>query len=111
MKQFLKSSILVLALATAIPAFAQHGRHYHHRPYHGPTVVYRDNWVAPLILGGIAGAVIVREATRPVVVEQPQQVIIEQQPMIAEKKVICSEWREVQLSDGTVYRERTCSQR
>ena len=53
---------------------------YHQAQYHGPRVVYRDsNWVAPLIIGGIVGAVIARE-NAPVVIQQ-QPVIIQQEPI------------------------------
>ena len=77
--------------------------HEEHRP---PTVVYRDNdnWVGPLIIGGIAGAVIANaNQPRPVVVQQP---VIVQQPA-----TICTDWKEILTSDGQIYRERNCYQR
>ena len=70
--------------------------HYEHRP---ATVIYRDNdnWIAPLIIGGIAGAVIANQNQQPVIVQQPQ--------------TVCTTWKEIQQSDGQIYRERNCYQR
>jgi hypothetical protein len=81
-----------------------HGhRHFHRAP---PVVVYRDyNWVAPVVGGVILGAVI-NEAARPRVVEQP--VIV--QP-VQPTQPVCTEWREVMQSDGTIAKERTCYQK
>jgi hypothetical protein len=90
----MKKSILVIAaLAFSTVAFADmdcrwgidhrhHGcgprGHYSHQ---GPTVVYRDNnnWVAPLVIGGIAGIIIANQNRQPepVVVQQP--VYVQQQ--------------------------------
>ena len=68
--------------------------HEEHRPV---TVIYRnnDNWVAPLIIGSIAGAVIANTTRSPAVVQQQN---------------VCTEWKEIQQSDGKIYRERTCYQ-
>jgi hypothetical protein len=99
-----KLILSVLMLAVAGTASAQW---HHHR--NGPTVVYRDNnWVAPLILGGIAGVIIARES-QPVVVQQPP-VYIQQQPVIVQRQPICTEWKEIQTPDGQIYRERACTQ-
>lgn len=90
---------IVLALLTT-GSFAQH----HHR-WDRPVYVYRDNWVAPLIIGGIAGAIIMRES------QQPQPVIVQQQPVIVpQPQTVCSEWREILTADGRIYRERSCYQ-
>jgi len=105
----MKKFILVLSLlAIAGTASAQW---HHHHGYRGPTVVYRDNWVAPLIIGGIAGAVIAnsKQPDTVVVQQQPQSVIVERQPVIVQKQTVCSEWKEIQTSDGTIYRERSCT--
>ena len=95
-------AVLLLALA-AVPAIAQqwHGHRYNHH-YHG---YHGGGWVAPLIIGGVVGAVIANRPvtqTETVIVQQPQTVVIQRQP-------VCTEWREIQNSDGTIYRERTCT--
>lgn len=102
MKKILISIALVLS---AMPAMAQHW-HGHGIRHHGPKVIYRDNnWIAPLIIGGVVGAAI---ANRPaqaetVIIQPPQSVIVQRQ-------AICTEWREIQSPDGQIYRERTCTQ-
>jgi hypothetical protein len=103
----MKRFILTLSLL-AVAGTASAQWHHHHRPYYGPTVVYRDNWVAPLILGGIAGAVIARES-QPVIVQQPP-VLVQQSPVFVQRQPVCTEWKEIQNSDGQIYRERTCTQ-
>jgi hypothetical protein len=64
-----------------------------------------------LIIGGIAGAVIAnsKQPETVVVQQQPQSVIVERQPVIVQKQTVCSEWKEIQTSDGTIYRERSCT--
>jgi hypothetical protein len=105
MKKFILALSLLAVFGTANAQW-----HHYHRPYYGPTVVYRDNWVAPLIIGGIAGAVIANsKQPDTVVVQQPQSVIVERQPVIVQKQTVCSEWKEIQTSDGTIYRERSCT--
>ena len=100
----MKKLFITLALACAtLPALAQHhgqgfrhhGHHYRHPGYGG--------WVAPLIIGGAVGYALTRPD--PVIIQQP--VIIEQQPMPQNQN--CGPWKEVQTSDGKVYRERTCT--
>ena len=77
-----------------------------HNEYNPPIVIYRnnDNWIAPVIIGGIAGAIIVNQ-------NQPQPAIVQQQPVIVQQQNFCTEWKEIQQSDGKIYRERTCYQR
>jgi hypothetical protein len=105
MKKLLIISMLSLGLVA--PAFAQHYGHWRHHGH--PTVIYRDNnWVAPLILGGIAGAVIANQTQPSVVVQQPPMVI--QQPVYVQRQPVCTEWKEIQQPDGQIYRERTCTQ-
>lgn len=103
-------AVLLLTLA-AVPAMAQHWhghgfRHGHHGHYYGGG----GGWVAPLIIGGVVGAAIansretvVVQPQPPVYVQQPQTVVIQRQP-------VCTEWKEIQNSDGVIYRERTCTQ-
>jgi hypothetical protein len=103
----MKKIILALSLL-AVLGTANAQWHHHHRPYYGPTVIYRDsNWVAPLILGGIAGAVIANSRQpETVVVQQPPVVV--QQPVYVQRQPVCTEWKEIQQPDGTIYRERSC---
>ena len=96
MKKIILSMLLLVVAGTASAQW----RHHHHG--HGPTVIYRDNnWAAPLILGGIVGAVIAKQ--QPPVYEQPQ-------PVFVQRQTVCTEWKEIQYPDGQFYRERTCTQ-
>ena len=98
-------AIVLLTLAS-VPALAQHWHHGHRHHGHGPSVIYRDsNWIAPLIIGGVVGAAIANRPaqTETVIVQQPQTVVIQRQP-------VCTEWKEIQHPDGQIYRERTCTQ-
>ena len=103
----MKKLLLVLSLlAVAGSVSAQ----WHHHGHHGPRVVYRDsNWVAPLIIGGIAGAIIARE-TAPVVIQQPAIIMQPQTSVYVQRQTVCTEWKEIQQPDGQIYRERTCTQ-
>jgi hypothetical protein len=99
MKKLLLSFVLLLI---SVPALAQHW-HHHHR-YHGSVRHYgHNNWVAPLIIGGVVGAAI---ANRPAPAET---VIVQQQPVYFPQES-CTAWREIQTQDGRIYRERTCTQ-
>ena len=101
----MKRVLLALALfATAGTASAQW--HHGHRPHGYYGGYYGGGWVAPLIIGGVVGAAIANRPTtqtETVIVQQPQTVVIQRQP-------VCTEWKEIQNSDGTIYRERTCTQ-
>ena len=98
-------AVLLLTLAT-VPAMAQqwHGHGFRH---HGHPMYYGGGgWVAPLIIGGVVGAAIANRPTtqtETVIVQQPQTVVIQRQP-------VCTEWTETQHSDGTITRTRTCTQ-
>jgi len=96
--------------STAAVADPYHG-HRGHNGHRGPTVIYRDNnnWVAPLIIGGFAAAIIA-DANKRAVEEQRQVIIVQQEPMITTPLVNCTAWKEIQNGDGTIYRERTCYQ-
>lgn len=102
----MKKLLAVLLLTVSASAMAQHGfRHYHHGGYYGG---YGYGWVAPTIIGGVIGYEIARTQS-PIIVQQP--VIVQQQPTINYGQTqICTEWKEVQTSDGKIYRERTCTQ-
>jgi len=96
----MKKIILVLSLL-AVLGTANAQWHHHHRPYYGPTVIYRDsNWVAPLIIGGIAGAVIANSRQpEPVVVQQPPTVIVQQpvesQPVFVQDPPVGYHWERI----------------
>ena len=106
----MKKLIALILLTVSVSAIAQPGfRHYHgHGYYPGPNY----SWVAPSIIGGVIGYEIARNYP-PVIVQQP--VVIQQAPMPPAtvyygQSQQCSEWVEVQQSDGTVTRTRTCRQ-
>jgi len=102
MKKIILSMLLLVIAGTASAQW--------HHDYRGPRVVYRDsNWVAPLIIGGIAGAVIANQNQQPVIVQQ-QPVYVQPQPVIVQRQTVCTEWKEIQTPDGQIYRERACSQ-
>ena len=103
----MKKILISLALLmVTVPALAQHWWHGHHGPY-GHARYYghygHNNWVAPLIIGGVVGAVI---ANRPA---QADTVIVQQQPIYVPQES-CTPWKEIQTLDGKIYRERTCTQ-
>lgn len=101
MKQIL--SIAILALA-AVPALAQHrGHHGHHN--HRPAG--SANWIAPLILGGVVGYVITRNNELVIVPQAPVPV---PQPSVIYNTPHCGPWTETVQYDGTIVRQRTCTQ-
>jgi hypothetical protein len=98
----MKKLFITLALACAtLPALAQHHGFRHHGHYRGPSIGW---WVAPVVVGAI-GYELGRQQT--VIVQQPQQVIVEQPPIVQNQN--CGPWKEVQTPDGRIYRERTCT--
>jgi hypothetical protein len=89
----MKKVIASIALACiSLTAAAQH----HPRGY--PHAVYKPGmgWVVPMIISGVI--------TYEIVKQQQPQVIIQQQ------QVVCTEWKEIQTSDGKIYRERSCKE-
>ncbi len=109
MKKILAVAVLALA---SIPAMAQHYhhgyriQHHHHHHHRSP------NW-GPVIGGAILGAVIYDIYNRPVVVQQPP-VVVQQPPVVVQQYPQpvqnCTPWTEVQNSDGSITRSRTCTQ-
>ena len=84
-----------------------HNRYWHNKGHHGPVVIRESgSWIAPLIGGVIVGSIIADANKR----EQEKQVVVVQQPqtVIVAPAENCTAWKEIQTSDGTTYRERTC---
>ena len=98
MKKILVALSLVALTGTAMAQHHGHGFR-HHGHYRGPSMGW---WVAPVVVGAIS-----YELGR-------QQVIVQQQPVIVQQQTVqtqtCTDWKEVQTSDGKIYRERTCTQ-
>jgi hypothetical protein len=103
----MKKLFLVLSML-AVVGTANAQWHHHGGYYRGGGYYQGGNWVAPLIIGGVAGAIIARES-QPVIVQQPP-VVVQQQPIYVQRQPVCTEWKEIQHPDGQIYRERTCSQ-
>ena len=91
----MKRLLLTLALITSSTAFA-HGPHGYWR--HGGD--NRWFWMAPMVAGGV----VVYEAMKPPVVQQP--VVIYQNSVINDSN--CSPWTQIQNPDGTTTMTRTC---
>lgn len=104
MKKFL--AILLITVSGTVSA-SPHGyyggyRHHGHAMYYGGS---NSGWIAPLIIGGVVGAVI---ANRPTT--QTETVIVRPQPLIVQQQQNCTVWTETQNPDGTITRTRTCTQ-
>jgi len=109
----------VILSAFAGSALAQHpyqrpgspslNHYHHHHHYRVPPRVHNRNWVAPAIITGIGTAIIIDHMHRR---NYPGPVVVEEvlTPVPVTPIPQCSSWREVQLGDGTVYRERICTQ-
>jgi hypothetical protein len=105
----MKSKILgITLLLVAGSASAQHFRHHGH---HGHWVHSGgSNWVPALIAGGIVGVAIANSRQPETVIIQQPSVILRNPPVYVERQPVCTEWKEIQTTDGTIYRERTCTQ-
>lgn len=104
MKKLL-AAIILSSFATV--SYAQH-RHHHNFHHHHYRPNYNHNMA---ILGAaVLGAGITYMATRPhpVIVQEP--VYVEQRPVYIERQDVqkCTGWREIQTSNGQIYRERYC---
>ena len=106
MKRVITALALLAVAGTASAQWHHHGYHGGYR-YHGGYS--GGGWVAPLIIGGVVGAVIANNRD-PIVVQQPPVIVQQPQSVIIQRQPVCTEWREIQNSDGTIYRERTCTQ-
>lgn len=94
----------MLLVAGTASAQWQHRHHLEPRT----VIVERNDWVAPLIIGGIAGAVIANARQPQPVIVQPQPMIVQREPMIVQREPVCTAWKEIQTPDGAIYRERSC---
>ena len=100
MKKILVALSLLALTGTAI-AQHYHGHGFRHHGHHrGPSMGW---WVAPVVVGAIG-----YELGRQQVIVQQQPIVIQQQSI--PPSITCTEWKEVQTSDGKIYRERTCNQ-
>jgi hypothetical protein len=97
-------ALSLLALTGTAMAQHYHGHGFRHHNYHGPRVIYRDNWIAPAVGALIIGAAINEAHNRHV----QSQVIIQNQPTPLGQ--VCTPWTETHNSDGTITRTRTCNQ-
>ena len=104
----MKRLITIILLTLSMSAMAQHRPYPHHGHGHR-HYVGSGNWVPVLIGGAIVGAAIAN--SREAVVLQPQPTVVYQQtPVYVQRQTVCTEWKEIQTPDGTIYRERTCTQ-
>jgi len=122
METLMKKIISLLLLTLCASAMAQHpgpgpypdnryGNRYEHRyeHRHGHQGYWARGygggwvWMVPALIGGA----IIYEAAR----QQPP-VIVQQQPVLVTPQPVqnCTPWTEVQSSDGTITRTRTCTQ-
>ena len=104
----MKKLVLIITLLVATTANAQWN--HHHRPIENRTVIVeRNDWIGPLIIGTIAGAVIAN-ANQPQPIVQQQPVFIQREQVIQprEPQTVCYGWKEIQTLDGQIYRERSC---
>jgi hypothetical protein len=99
---------VLLALSLVLVAGSASAQHFGHHGHHGHGG-YRGSWGLGYVLGGaIAGAVIYDIYNRPVVVQQPPVIVQQPQSVIVQRQSVCTEWKEIQQPDGTIYRERSC---
>ena len=109
MNKFLIAGTLATSLfaTTAQAQYHHHNRHWNQHGHNGPVVIRESGgWIAPLIGGVIVGSIIADANKR----EQEKQVVVVQQPqtVVVSPAETCTAWKEIQTSDGTTYRERTC---
>lgn len=100
-----KLLILTISIASLSSAWADGYREYRHH-YPRPVIVEQHSntdILFPLVIGGLVGAAIANQ-------NQPQQpqVIIQREPVVVQPQTVCYGWKEIQMPDGQVYRERTC---
>jgi hypothetical protein len=111
----MKKLLALLLLTLSASAMAQHhgghgGGGYGHGHGHGHGLRGYSagwGWTVPAVIGGL----MVYEAVRQPVYVQPNPVVIQQQPVyVQQANPTCTPWTEVQSSDGSITRTRTCTQ-
>jgi hypothetical protein len=113
----MKKLLALLLLTLSASAMAQHhgghgGGGYGHGHGHGHGHGLRGysagwGWTVPAVIGGL----MVDEAVRQPFYVQPNPVVIQQQPVyVQQANPTCTPWTEVQSSDGSITRTRTCTQ-
>ena len=99
----MKRLVALILITLSATAMAQH-HHHHHR--HGGWGY--NGWIAPVIVSGVIGYEIARRQPQ-VIVQQP--VVVQPAPYYGQNQVqSCTAWTEIQMPDGRIYRERTCTQ-
>jgi len=96
----MKRLVALILITLSTTAMAQH--HHHHR-HNGWGY---NGWIAPVIVSGVIGYEIARRQP-PVIVQQP--VVVQPAPYYTPVQS-CTVWTEIQMPDGRIYRERTCTQ-
>ena len=99
----MKRLVALFLITLSATAMAQH---YHHGHRHGGWGY--NGWIAPVIVSGVIGYEIARRQPQ-VIVQQP--VVVQPAPYYGQTPVqSCTAWTEIQMPDGRIYRERTCTQ-
>ena len=113
-------ALLLLTLSASAAMAQHHGHRYHgHYGHHGHQARGHISggwgWTVPAAIGGL----IVYQAIKPqpIIVQQPS-VVYQQAPVVIQQpsdnivlqNPTCTPWTEVQSSDGTITRTRTCTQ-
>jgi hypothetical protein len=79
MKKLLAVFILCAGMGSCVTQ--AHAQWHHHGGYYRGGYYAGNNWIAPLVIGGVIGYEINR-ANQPVVVQQPQIVYTQTQPTV-----------------------------
>ena len=108
----MKKLIALILMTLSVSAMAQHG-HGHGHGHWARGYGSGWGWGVPAVIGGLLVYEAVKQPTyvqQPVYVQQ-QPVIVQQQPTYTtSSNPTCTPWTEVQSSDGTITRTRTCTQ-
>ena len=117
MKKLIALLLLTLSASAAMAQHHGHGHRYHgHYGHHSRGHISGGwGWTVPAAIGGL----IVYQAIKPqpIIVQQPS-VVYQQAPVVIQQpsdnivlqNPTCTPWTEVQSSDGTITRTRTCTQ-